>query len=261
MFDGRYDRLATQIQRRINELEAELTEARDAAERTGTDLEKIQSGTTWSQRSWFFSWVRNDREAYDRMRPLRAEAKRLARTVDELDTARRTKEAEINQVVHDGLAKHHSGYRDLLAELTKVRAARGMCTTLRNMADTTHRRIGVARATAMPHLRDEESRAATDRDAADVSRHVREVGQLLGRASHDLRAYGSLHGYVRKLNTSFSGHRADYGIRIRELKTAERLFESLGRDLKSILDNIAEQEMTIDGQLVDIRDEARDSFT
>jgi len=261
MLDGRYERLATQIQRRINELEAERGEAEDARERATTSLEEIRSGTTWSQRSWFFSWVRNDREAYDRMRPLRAEIRHLTHTIAERETQLRTKDAEIGQVVHDWLAKHHRGYRDLLARQEKTRAARSRCTQLRKAADVAHRRIVLARSSARSDLRDDAARAAANRDAAEVSQQVNAVGKVLAQASHDLRAYGSLHAHVRKLNGSFSGHNADYSARVHELTAADRQFTSLGRDLTTIIGAIDEEEMTIEGQLLDIFAEARAHFT
>jgi hypothetical protein len=201
--------------------------AQDASERAGAGRDEITSATAWWQRNWFFSWVGNDREAYDRLRPLRAELRRLSRKIAELDAELSAKDDQIDQVVHDWLEKHHHGYRELLAKQEKAAAAGGSCTQLRNMAAAAHQRIGPALSSARSGIRDDAARAAANRHAAEVSQHVQVAGKMLVGASHDVREYGSLHKYARKLNTG--------------------LFRSLGRDLMSIIRIIEEEEKTIAG--------------
>lgn len=255
MRGDRYEMIARQLQDTIDAMEAEQAEISAVSVRTEENLESVSEGSTWTQRNAFFSWLRNDREVYERRRPLRGELRRLRERDAQLRNRLVAKESELRGVIGTWLEHTDPGYRELLATGREVGAARAAAGRLRGQLTSALRRIEKANSSADPNARDEVARATMNRDAGEVAEAMRQVAKLYERVRAEVRPYGKLHH--TNFPTSFSRAAADYRTRIRELQVARSSVRTADGEVAAVVNVLADKEKTIEGQRAEMIDNAR----
>ena len=255
MRGDRYAMIARQLQHTIDAMEDEQDEISAVSARTEENLKSVTEGSTWTQRNAFFSWLRNDREVYERRRPLRGELRRLRERDTQLHDRLVAKESEIRGVIGSWLEHTDPGYRELLAAGHKAGSARAAASRVRSQLANARRRIEKAKSAADPDARDETARMTMNRDAGEVAESMRQVAKLYEHLRTEVRPYGKLHH--TNFPAAFSRGTTDYRTRIRELQVAGSSLRTADGEVAAVVDVLAEKEKTIEGQLAEMIDNAR----
>lgn len=253
---ARYERQARQLQDQVKELEADLAEREQGAERARASLG--ETPRLRDRNKLVHVLLNSDVDVYERVAPRWREYRQGVHKANQIRRKVASKRARIKAAVGRGVEDEYD-YRVLRAKVSQEEQARSACKRMLESIGSARRRIETARR-RRPW--DEVSRTAADLDASEVSDLIRTVRKHAIEVNEKVSPHPSFDAnLVLKLDGVFPGGTADHKVRLQKYKAAKILLDSLEKGVKSLLGDIAAREKAADDQRRRYVNEASARFT